>query len=99
MDDQELGLLINIIVDGMKNAQNNPRKNAEWDIIWSVKMPSKEGECPCEIVIGDRHTEFEPYVAWHCFNGNQYTWGHYCKTFAGALYEAIGKIKRELGLN
>lgn len=73
------------------------RKNAEWDIIMGVNMPLKYGELPCEIVIGDRHTDFEPYVAWHCFNGNSYSWGHYCSTIECAIECAVEKVKNELG--
>ena len=83
---------------GMEYARKNPRKNGEWDIIWAMPMPEKEGERSCEIVIGDRHTQFEPFVAWHCFDMESYAWGHYCNTFGGAFEEAIEKMRKELGM-
>ena len=52
-----------------------------------------------EIVIGDRHTDFQPYVAWHCFRMESYAWGHYCQTFGGAFDCALEKIKKELHLD
>lgn len=73
------------------------RKNCEWDIIMGVQLPIKYGERPCEVVIGDRHTDFEPYVAWHCFDGKSYSWGHYCDTLDQAIECAIEKVRMELG--
>ncbi len=87
-----------IVYAGMEYARKNPRKNGNWDIIWAMPMPEKDGERSCEIVIGDRHTRFEPFVAWHCFDGESYAWGHYCQTFVGAFGCALEKIRKELGL-
>lgn len=72
------------------------RMNSEWIIIMGVKLPTRYGEPECEIVIGDRGTEFEPYVAWHCFEGDSYCWGHYCGNILGAIREAKDKIRNEL---
>lgn len=100
--DKVLSLAVNTTAElvhmGMEYAQKNPRKNGEWDIIWAMPMPEKEGERSCEIVIGDRHTQFEPFVAWHCFDMESYAWGHYRQTFGGAFDEAMEKIRKELGM-
>ena len=87
-----------IVHAGMEYARKNSRKNDNWDIVWAMPMPEKDGERSCEIVIGDRHTRFEPFVAWHCFDGESYAWGHYCQTFGGAFDCALEKIRKELGL-
>ena len=73
------------------------RMNDNCEIIMSVNLPTRKGEQTCEIVIGDRHTDFEPYVAWHCFGGESYAWGHYCQTLDEALECAIDKIIHEIG--
>ena len=72
------------------------RMNGNYEIIMAVKLPTKKGERECEIVIGDRKTEFEPYVAWHCFGGRSYAWGYYCQTLEEAISCAIDKVQREL---
>lgn len=72
------------------------RINGDHEIIFTVKMPEKPGERSCEIVIGKRDTEFEPYVAWHCFDGTSYTWGHYVQTWEDAMEEVVFKVKDEL---
>ena len=86
-----------IVHYGMEYARKIERKNDNWDIVWAIPMPKKEGERFCEIVIGDRHTRFQPYVAWHCFDMESYAWGHYENTFAGDLLEALSKCVREIG--
>jgi len=91
-------LLTAISSAGFVNAMQNPRKNEEWDIEWVFPCPKKEGEPLCEIVIGNRHTEFQPYVAWHCFSGNSYAWGHYCNSLPDAFEEAMYKLMNEIGL-
>lgn len=83
---------------GNQLALDNMRKNDNWDIIWAIPLPEKPGERKCEIVIGNRHTEFQPFVAWHCFDGGSYAWGHYVQTFDDALDCAIDKICMELGI-
>ena len=101
-DDGNAELAINrtaeIVRVGMEYAKNIQRKNDEWDIVWAMPLPENEGERSCEIVIGDRHTQFEPFVAWHCFDRESYAWGHYCNTFGGAFEEAIEKLRKELGM-
>ena len=89
-----------MIAYGTQLALDNPRKNDRWDIVWAMPVPvvPQKGCLPCEIVIGNRHTEFQPFVAWHCFGGNSYAWGHYCQTFDGAFDCAMDKLCRELGL-
>lgn len=72
------------------------RINGDHEIIFTVKMPEQKGCLPCEIVIGKRDTAFEPYVAWHCFGGNSYSWGHYVQTKEDAMEEVIDKAKHEL---
>ena len=100
--DEVLSVAVNTTAElvrmGMEYARKTERKNGEWDIIWAMPMPEKEGERSCEIVIGDRHTEFEPFVAWHCFDMESYAWGHYRNTFGGAFDEAIEKMRKELGI-
>ena len=85
---------------GQQLALDNPRKNDRWDIVWAMPVPSvpQKGCLPCEIVIGNRHTEFQPLVAWHCFGGNSFAWGHDCQTFVGAFNFAMDKMCRELGI-
>lgn len=73
------------------------RMNDNWEIVFTVDLPTRMGERTCEIVIGDRHTEFEPFVAWHCFGGSDYAWGHYCQTIEEATECAITKVAQELG--
>lgn len=91
---------VKMILYGQQLALDNPRKNDRWDIVWAMPVPvePQKGCLPCEIVIGNRHTEFQPFVAWHCFGGNSYAWGHYCQTFDGAFDCAMEKLCRELGL-
>ena len=95
---EEMILWAEIFLNGCAIAEHEKRKNADWDIEYIVKLPEKPCEIPCEIVIGNRHTEFEPYVAWHCFGGNMYAWGHYCQTLEQAMECAKDKIRRELGI-
>ena len=85
---------------GFRLAQANPRKNDRWDIMWALPVPAvpRPGCMPAEIVIGKRNTEFQPFVAWHCFNGNSYAWGDYNQTFEGAFDCALDKLCRELGI-
>lgn len=83
-----------IIHSGMEYAQKNPRKNDRWDIVWAIHVGDDT-----EIVIGNRHTDFQPFVAWHCFRGNAYSWGHYCNTFGGAFDCAMEKVRKELHLD
>ena len=83
-----------IVHCGMEFARKYPRKNDNWDIVWSIPVSDDT-----EIVIGDRHTDFEPYVAWHCFRGESYAWGHYCQTFGGAFDCAMEKVRNELHLD
>ena len=85
---------------GTQLAAQNPRKNGEYDIIWVLPVPiaPQKGCLPCEIVIGKRNTEFQPYVAWHCFGGISYAWGAYCQTFEGAFECAMEKWRREMGV-
>ena len=83
-----------IVHMGMEYARKAERKNDEWDIVWAVPVSDDT-----EIVIGDRHTEFQPYVAWHCFRKEHYSWGHYCQTFGGAFDCAMEKICKELHLD
>ena len=87
-----------VVRAGMEYARKCERKNDNWDIIWAMPMPEKDGERSCEIVIGNRHTRFEPFVAWHCFDGESYAWGHYCQTFGSAFDCAMEKIRKELGM-
>lgn len=89
-----------LVALGTQLALDNPRKNDNWDIVWTLPVTTvpQKGCLPCEIVIGNRHTDFQPYVAWHCFGGNSYAWGHYCQTFDGAFDEAMGKWGKEMGL-
>ena len=89
-----------LVIYGKELALINPRKNDRWDIVWAIPVPGEtpKGCLPCEIVIGKRHTDFQPYVAWHCFGGNSYAWGHYCQTFDGAFDCAIEKLCREVGI-
>ena len=79
-------------------AEQNPRKNLEWDIECIIPVQKFNDDESVEIVIGNRHTEFQPYVAWHCFNGNGYSWGHHCQTEQGAKEEAKYKLIKELGM-
>jgi len=90
-----------LVLYGKQLALDNPRKNDRWDIVWAMPVPvvPQKGCLPCEIVIGNRHTEFQPFVAWHCFGGNSYAWGAYCQTFEGAFECAMDKMCREIGLN
>lgn len=83
-----------IVHCGMEYARKNPRKNDRWDIVWAIPVSDDT-----EIVIGDRHTDFQPFVAWHCFHGKEYSWGHYCQTFSGAFDCALEKIRKELKLD
>lgn len=83
---------------GCANAVLNPRKNDIWDIVCAVALPEKAGERKCEIVIGKRNTRFQPYVAWHCFDGNSYAWGHYVDTIGEAWECCKEKIRKELGI-
>lgn len=85
----------NMIHVGTQNAKLDPRKNDVWDIVWIYPVPHKDGERDCEIVIGDRHTRFEPFVAWHCFDKRDYAWGHYCQTFGQAFMCADEKLHKE----
>ena len=89
-----------LIAYGRKLAEENPQKNGNWDIEWAMPVPAipGKGELSAEIVIGNRHTSFQPYVAWYRFGGDSYTWGDYCNTFAGAFDCAMVKMCRELGL-
>lgn len=88
----------NPVIDMIEEEEepNMARTNGDHEIIFTVKMPEKPGERSCEIVIGKRDTEFEPYVAWHCFDGESYTWGHYCQTIQGAMEEVIEKVRNEM---
>ena len=63
------------------------RKNGEWDII--VTVPLDPGT---EVVIGDRHTEFEPYVVWWCYNGNDYRQGDYYQKYEDAVKRLATRI-------
>lgn len=71
------------------------RMNNIWEIMVAVPMPKKPGESICEIVIGKRPTDFQPWVTWHCFSGTSYTWGHYCQTFSEVFDCAVEKITKE----
>ena len=77
-----------LVLYGKQLALDNPRKNDRWDIVWAMPVPvvPQKGCLPCEIVIGNRHTEFQPFV------------GAYCQTFEGAFDCAMDKMCRELGL-
>ena len=83
-----------LMYTGLEAARKNPRQNDNWDIVWVLYLGNG-----VEIVIGDRHTDFQPYVAWHCFNGNNYSWGHYCQTFGEAFLQAVEKIGHELHID
>ena len=83
-----------VVRAGMEYARKVERKNDNWDIVWAIPVSDDT-----EIVIGDRHTDFQPYVAWHCFRMESYAWGHYCQTFGGAFDCALEKIKKELHLD
>ena len=83
-----------IVHCGMEFARKYPRKNDNWDIVWAIPVSDNT-----EIVIGDRHTDFQPFVAWHCFRGKDYSWGHYCQTFGGAFDCAMEKVRKELHLD
>ena len=61
------------------------RKNCEWDIIAAIQM-----DPGVEVVIGDRHTDFEPYVCWYCYDGAHYRDGYYCQTYREAA-EEVGR--------
>lgn len=89
-----------LIAYGRKLAEENPQKNGNWDIEWCMRVPvvPGRGELPAEIVIGNRHTNFQPYVAWYRFNGEHYAWGDYCDTFDGAFECAMRKMCREIGI-
>ena len=91
----------NLIAYGRKIAEENPQKIDNWDIEWCIPVPvvPAKGCLPAEIVIGNRHTEFQPYVAWHCFGGKSYAWGAYCQTFDGAFDCAMEKLCREIGID
>ena len=65
----------------------NTRKNGEWDII--VAVPLDPG---VEVVIGDRHTDFEPYVVWWCYNGKDYRDGAYIQEYMDAAKELARRI-------
>lgn len=87
----------NPVIDMIEEEEPNmARTNGDHEIIFTVKMPEKPGERSCEIVIGKRDTEFEPYVAWHCFDGTSYAWGHYVQTWEDAMEEVVSKVKDEL---
>ena len=90
----------NLIAYGRKIAEENPQKNGNWDIVWAMPVPSvpAKGCLPAEIVIGNRHTDFQPYVAWYRFGGSSYAYGDYCQTFGGAFECAMDKMCRELGI-
>ena len=72
------------------------RKNLEWDIEVAIPLPEKEGWRKEEVVIGNRHTDFQPYVAWLCFEEKDYAYGDYCQTYEEALKCAMDKLDREM---
>ena len=82
---------------GMLIAQDHPHKHLEWDIECVIPVPKKNDET-VYIVIGNRHTDFQPYVAWHWFGDSNYAWGHYCQTFDDAKEEAKYKLRNEIGM-
>lgn len=92
--EEDVNKAVEIVHCGMDYAQKNPRKNDNWDIVWAIPVTDDT-----EIVIGDRHTDFQPYVAWHCFHGKNYSWGHYCQTFGGAFDCAMEKVRKELHID
>lgn len=49
------------------------RTNEEFAIIDSIVVGNG-----IEYVVGQRDTDFEPYVVWECINGNEYRQGDYC---------------------
>lgn len=63
------------------------RTNAEWDII--VAVPLDPG---VEVVIGDRHTDFEPYVVWWCYDGKDYRQGDYFQKYEDAVKRLATRI-------
>ena len=65
-------------------------------IIVAIPLPHRDGWADCEVVIGKRQTEFQPWVAWLCFNGTDYAYGDYCQTYGEALQCANEKMKREM---
>lgn len=86
------------VFDGMQLAEKEHRKNDIWDIVYIHPMPHKDGEIDTDIVIGDRHTKFEPFVAWYCYHGETkylYYTGDYRQTFAQAYVCALQKIENE----
>ena len=91
---------VELMAYGRKLAEENPQKNDRWDIEWCLPVPvvPRVGELSAEIVIGNRHTDFQPYVAWYRFGGKNYAYGDYCQTFDGAFNCAIQKMCRELGI-
>lgn len=82
-----------VVCAGMEYARKNPRKNDNWDIVWAIPVSDDT-----EIVIGDRHTDFCPYVAWYCYNGSDYRTGDYTQTFGVVFQCALEKVRKELGL-
>lgn len=81
---------------GVLAKQKNYR-HLEWDIEYVIPVIKKNGES-LFIVIGNRHTEFQPYVAWHWFGDDNFAWGHYCQTEREAQIEAMDKLKNEFGI-
>jgi hypothetical protein len=65
----------------------NTRKNAEWDIIVAVPLDDNT-----EVVIGNRHTDFEPYVVWWCYDGKDYRDGEYIQEYKDATKELARRI-------
>lgn len=82
---------------GKCTASIENRKNENWDIECIISIP-KRNEENVEIVIGNRHTDFQPYVTWHCLDKSKYMWGHYCQTIDGVKEEAKQKLRMELGM-
>ena len=65
-------------------------------IIVAIPLPHRDGWADAEVVIGKRPTEFQPWVAWMCFDKTNYAYGDYCQTYEEAIMCAIEKLKREM---
>lgn len=94
----EEALWNNLYLTGFALADKLNRKNDEWDIICVIPVQTKVGERRTDIVIGHRDCGYDKFVAWHCFDGTDYSWGHYARTIEGAWEEAKEKLKREWGV-
>lgn len=69
------------------------RRNGSHEITFA--MPVRDG---VELVIGKRDTEFQPYVVWWCYDGNDYRYGDYTQTYEGALACLTRKLMRYFGI-